>query len=455
MSDRIRRLGGVALAVAVVGGLATVAPAAAAVNVTIHGPATAGYGATVHLTGSAPAGSTVAIYFKRKGAAGYVKRRSLKSDASGHYATTYIADSDYRYYAIASGVKGLSGLTQLPTATCTTSGALVGALPFPKSQMIDSEAFGAVEASNGAGQIAGIGYDGFSQYALIIRTPGHQFRVLDRLTYGNQFPGADVHVDVVTRSGGVLVDARPTNEPDADVDRRVAFVYTGGHRYQLAHASDWKTVVPLGVTSAGTIVGVVRAGAYGSAKARYAVVSWATARAPYKVLVHNGSLDPFAAVAANGTIAYVPQGGGSNYNVRFPSGRVAHLAKLDPLQIPYVNAASGNTFYGLAYAEKGSAMAKWSVASAPSSDAVPMTVLSPVAAQAWPITAGPRGDVVAYRGFPQSGTPRYLRTALGALVRIPSSYRAPNDISALAVDGDGSVAFTAASDHLPHILRCH
>ena len=435
--------------------LASPTRAAQAVNVTIHGPAVAGYGAVVHLSGSAtPAGSTVSIYFKRRAATLYTKRRTLKSDANGHYATTYVADSDYRYYAVANGVKGLSAVTNLPTATCSSSAAIPGSLPaFPKpppgtvGTPPDLES-AMMEASNGKGRIAGVATDGHI-FAVIARSAGHSFSVLARFQYPK--PGVDpgaVQVAAVTPAGGVLASARTGS---GHADRSAGYVYTGGHTYRLSHAADWQQTVPVGVTLAGAIIGYARVGAEPSASVRYYVIRWDHPTSHYKVLVRNGRDHPFPAVAANGSIAYTPDAGGT-YNVRLPSGRIVHLGNV-PGGYGYgidTVVGAGNTFVGRLSYDNSLAVGRWSVGAAPKTDTIPVGLLSPSNGFDWFVAAGRGGAVVAYRG-----RARYLRTALGALVRMPGGAALePNGTPLVAVDGDGSVAYTG-SDRRAHILRCH
>jgi len=165
-------------------------------------------------------------------------------------------------------------------------------------------------------------------------------------------------------------------------------------------------------------------------------------------------------MAANGSLAYEAHNPDhtSTYVVRLPSGRVVQLAAEGGEAI--VTGGAASSFYGLVYSGNSVAIARWNVGSAPSSDTVPVTLLSAANQLDEFLAAGQRGDVVAVHTFQQGSstirTNRYLRTAAGALVKVPTGYLLyagqPLDV---AVDGDGSVAFTGASDHVPHLLRCH
>lgn len=81
----------------------------------MSGPATVRRGSPVTLLVRAPQGVPVKVYFHRAGTSGYTARRTGSTDSSGRYATTYLADADYRYYAITGpGTRSSNnGLTQV------------------------------------------------------------------------------------------------------------------------------------------------------------------------------------------------------------------------------------------------------------------------------------------------------------------------------------------------------
>lgn len=97
-------------------------------TVSIIGPAvqSAPYGSTVPITGLAPAGATVAIFFHRAGQVGYDQRRSLLAAADGTFATSYLPNDDYRYYAQVGSQQSAGVLTQ---ATATVSGPIARTAP--------------------------------------------------------------------------------------------------------------------------------------------------------------------------------------------------------------------------------------------------------------------------------------------------------------------------------------
>jgi SpoIID/LytB domain protein len=96
---------------------------------TLSGPKYAALHSTVRVTGTAPPGATVVPYFHKRDGTGYVARRALPVSADGTFATTYLADDDYRYYAVVSvpgagPVSTETVLTQIsPTITGPASAA--------------------------------------------------------------------------------------------------------------------------------------------------------------------------------------------------------------------------------------------------------------------------------------------------------------------------------------------
>jgi len=81
---------------------------------TAAGPALVPAGSTVTITGTARAGAAVEVWFHRRNVAGYTKRRDLVADAAGRWSTSYVANDDYRYYAVAYGLQSNNVLTQIP-----------------------------------------------------------------------------------------------------------------------------------------------------------------------------------------------------------------------------------------------------------------------------------------------------------------------------------------------------
>lgn len=58
-------------------------------------------GSTVPLTGQADPGATVRVYFRRHGQSSFSLRRTLLADSTGRFATSYVADAPYTFYAAA------------------------------------------------------------------------------------------------------------------------------------------------------------------------------------------------------------------------------------------------------------------------------------------------------------------------------------------------------------------
>lgn len=83
---------------------------------TISGPAVVHTNSTVTITGTAHPAARIHVYFHKENTAGYTLRRILDADATGHWQTSYVADADYRYYAVdaGNGLRSRTVLTQLP-----------------------------------------------------------------------------------------------------------------------------------------------------------------------------------------------------------------------------------------------------------------------------------------------------------------------------------------------------
>lgn len=82
---------------------------------TISGPVTVRRGTSVPLSVTGLPTAPVAVYFHKAGSTGYVKRRLSSLGKTGVYTTTYVADADYRYYAVVGNDHRVSnfGLTQV------------------------------------------------------------------------------------------------------------------------------------------------------------------------------------------------------------------------------------------------------------------------------------------------------------------------------------------------------
>ena len=79
------------------------------------GPATVPLGSTVNIVGTARPGMTIRVWFKKKDVPGYTARRTLTATAGGRWMTSYVANTDYRYYATNTTNAGMSNtvLTQV------------------------------------------------------------------------------------------------------------------------------------------------------------------------------------------------------------------------------------------------------------------------------------------------------------------------------------------------------
>jgi hypothetical protein len=77
----------------------TSAPGLTQISPYVTGPASVRRGDFVRVGVRGPAGAAVGVWFKQAGGQ-YTLRRTGRLDASGGYATSYIGDADYTYYAV-------------------------------------------------------------------------------------------------------------------------------------------------------------------------------------------------------------------------------------------------------------------------------------------------------------------------------------------------------------------
>lgn len=89
----------------------------------VSAPTTASPGTSVPLTvtGGAP-GVPVEVWFSKKGDAGFTKRRDGTLSGTGSYRTTFTADEDYAFFAIAGGLASPRRATRVGTTTAATTG---------------------------------------------------------------------------------------------------------------------------------------------------------------------------------------------------------------------------------------------------------------------------------------------------------------------------------------------
>ncbi len=69
-------------------------------------------GHSVTVTGRAPAGSTVQLYFRSRGQAGFVLRRTLTAGSDNLFSTSYVAHDDCAYYAMLGSMTTPTVLTK-------------------------------------------------------------------------------------------------------------------------------------------------------------------------------------------------------------------------------------------------------------------------------------------------------------------------------------------------------
>ena len=98
--------------------------AATLVRPVVSGPAASALGARVALTGRARPGDTVVLESQRRGATTFTPTTTLTADAQGGFATSYAADDEYAYRAVADGRTGsLRRTTVAPTLSVPATAA--------------------------------------------------------------------------------------------------------------------------------------------------------------------------------------------------------------------------------------------------------------------------------------------------------------------------------------------
>lgn len=118
-------------------------------SLTVTAPVSATVGSTAQITGTvAPAGATVKVYFHRSTDAPdkYTLRRTLGSDSTGHYSTSFVVDTSYRFYVTAAGMTTSKRLVSLSTAWLTALNSYRAAYRVPS--VTESAALSAGDAAH-------------------------------------------------------------------------------------------------------------------------------------------------------------------------------------------------------------------------------------------------------------------------------------------------------------------
>ena len=108
-------------AAALAGGAAAVEVGPGSLEVSAPTSAARGTSVGLTVTGGAP-GVAVEVWFRKKGEAGFTKRRDGVLSGTGAYRTTFTADEDYDFFAIAGGVATTRRATRVGTTTAATTG---------------------------------------------------------------------------------------------------------------------------------------------------------------------------------------------------------------------------------------------------------------------------------------------------------------------------------------------
>jgi hypothetical protein len=455
----MRRIHAVVLAVLVV---VTLSPARAEANAvaapTISAPATVRYWTPFRVTGTAlPGGTAVNIYSQRVGHPVHLAA-SVVSDASGAYAMTATIDTTYSYYAVANGARSAVVTSQIKTVACSTSGPAVGRLPFASydtpAQNPSFPYFQAFVAftANRLGTWAGVAYDGGNEFAIVTWRSGQPLHVLDRFAYTttsfDTVAGyGSVAVAGILPNGGIVASVQPTTAGFTFPGPRIGYVYQSGHRYRLRGSPNWVMTHPVGVTSAGAIVGWVDAYDVHH-HLHHAVVRWVSATAAPTTVVSTGLDYAYPVTDRHGDIAYYTAG---LSKVVLASGQTRTLGAL-PGSLNYAASVGdgGSTIYGKSDTAGGYAIVAWPLASPPATGAIPPHQLTGAGVDTQPMAVGPHGQVL--NGY---AVPTRMRTPSGGYPRLPAILPVDTGMNpGESVDSFGAVAFTSRTDGLVHFLRC-
>lgn len=82
-------------------------------QVTLNDPPLTALGGVASLSGRAPSRSEVQVWFRRRGQQSFQARRTLMTDDQGRISASYVANDDYRYYAVSGGCRSNIGLSQV------------------------------------------------------------------------------------------------------------------------------------------------------------------------------------------------------------------------------------------------------------------------------------------------------------------------------------------------------
>ena len=112
-------------AAAIAGGAPVVAPGPSSLEVSAPTSATPGASVALTVTGG-PAGAPVEVWFSRRGDVGFTKRRDGVLTSAGTYRTTFTADADYTFFAIAAGLASPRRALRVGTTSTATTGTVLG-----------------------------------------------------------------------------------------------------------------------------------------------------------------------------------------------------------------------------------------------------------------------------------------------------------------------------------------
>lgn len=282
---------------------------------------------------------------------------------------------------------------------------------------------------------AGFAYDGVGDFAVLQWHPGARVRVLDKRQYRNISYSVAKSVSAVgvTPAGAVVANLQART-----AQRRWAFAYLHGRRFQLRTPHAWRDVAALSVTTAGPIIG------YGTVKPyHYVLVSWHDIHAAPRVLgtivthqLGSPAADQHGDIAWSTTTYQTV----ATFHVRLADGQVRTLASPFPGSGGNLGAAAG----AFVTASVNQHVVRWNLSTVPASGPVPVHVVT--SGSGLVDAAGVTGAVV------WGNDHRSAKIGAAAPIALAGEYRADGPVGE-AIAPNNRIAFTG-KDRLVHILTC-
>jgi hypothetical protein len=432
-----------ASAICVVTSPLTSAAHATTPSLTVSAPSVVNYFAPATITGTtATPRERYSIHVEY--APGSYQLRPGRSDAAGKFSVTLQPTADTTFYVTSDGATTAAHTIHVATASCTTTGPAFTTL---RGVTEDSEepTFAAFNTERN-GLWAGVEWDGGDLDLISWHSGQHSPTLLGQFSQiASAFVGpfASLRAVGITPAGGVVAVAQLPDNPKVGY-QQAGYLYLKGKRYTLTHEPTWTSVVPVGVTDDGTIVGWVQVGPTGHA--RTWVEEWNSSGSGHHMITPISGGPSLVAVDGEGDVSLGANGVASVW--------VAATHKIVPLGAPagasnatnfvYVGGTTAS-FYG--YTDSYD-VAKWGV----SSTANPLPVVDLVGIGE-PIGASGYTDVLMLLSDIPSNA--VLITRNHKLAPIPTQGTTTVQFAGdTMITPGGTVAYTGNKDHLIHFMTC-